>query len=465
MKIITKISVLIIALFALVGCQDMVEGINEDPNKVTTVDGNALFTGIQLADVASQNGFLTWAGGVSCGYFVGSGRLQYIQNYEYVNTDSDTPWSNIYVGVVKQARQLRSGISVTNKDFFYGASKVLEAHAIATATNVFGDVPFSEAGNNDIPQPKYDAQTSIYTALQEMLDEAISNLQTSGTTGGITEDIFFEGDASKWIKVAYTLKARLYLDVRDYSNAIVATQKGISTVDETMAYNPPNVAGGGDINLLNSLLSSSTFGGDVAVENSYLITLLSTGSRNNTKTDESDRVAYYYSGTSINNSDGGIAAADASMNQISLQENLLTWAEAAIRTGDFTTALQKLNEHRTNLRNGVYFPVTTTAKYEDYVEADFVSGGIENTSGLTKENALLKEVLEERYVTFFTEVLGFNDMRRVEKDTPVSVQVAIPYNKGTKHPQRFLYPFTEENTNGANTPDITDIFVKTEVNQ
>ena len=143
----------------------------------------------------------------------------------------------------------------------------------------------------------------------------------------------------------------------------------------------------------------------------------------------------------------------------------MTWAEAAIRSGasNFDQALAKLNEHRANLRNGLYFP-TNSGVYDDYVSADFEAGGIENAdSSLSREDALLREIIEERYVTFFAHILSFNDIRRAEKD-PASLQVPVPFNVGSQRPQRFLYPFDEVNTN-SNTPDITDIFAKTQINQ
>ncbi|MDO5979092.1 SusD/RagB family nutrient-binding outer membrane lipoprotein [Flavivirga spongiicola] len=461
-----KISLVITFFFSVIACQSIVDDINDiDPNKVASVSGEALFTGIQLADITSQAGILSQAGGVVAGYYVGADRLGFIQNYEYINSDSNRPWSNIYQGVVKQARELRSGIEVPNKDFFYGASKVLEAHAVGTAANIFGDVPFTEAANDDISTPKYDGQANVYASLQSLLDEAISDLQTAGTSGSISEDIFFGGDSGDWVKVAYTLKARLYLDVRDYANALSAAQNGISSASETMKYSPPNELGA-DTNLLYEVITGSTTGGALAANGSFLIDLLGTGaeSRNNTKTDEVDRAAYYYDGTDIN--DSGIAAVDEPMNQISLQENLLIWAETSLRSSasNFDMALTKLNEHRANLRNGVYFSVSTGV-YDDYVSADFEVTGIENVDGsLSKEDALLREIIEERYATFFTTILGFNDLRRMKKD-PVAIQVPVPFNVGSQHPERFLYPFDEENTNGANVPDIADIFVKTQINQ
>ena len=217
--------------------------------------------------------------------------------------------------------------------------------------------------------------------------------------------------------------------------------------------------------MLNQFFTGS-FSDDLATKGSFLIDLIGTGvsSRNNTKTNEFDRAAYYYDGVDINLS--GIAANDEPMNQISCQENLLTWSEAALRASasNFDVSLEKLNEHRANLRNGVYFPANSGV-YDDYVEVDFLPSGIENVDGsLSKEDALLREIIEERHVSFFADILSFNDLRRTKRD-PSYIQVPVPFNIGSQHPERFLYPFDEENTNGTNVPDIENIFVKTEVNK
>ena len=48
---------------------------------------------------------------------------------------------------------------------------------------------------------------------------------------------------------------------------------------------------------------------------------------------------------------------------------------------------------------------------------DFNAGGIENptATALTPVRALLREILEERYVTFMGQIEGFNDVRRTDK--------------------------------------------------
>ena len=105
------------------------------------------------------------------------------------------------------------------------------------------------------------------------------------------------------------------------------------------------------------------------------------------------------------------------------------------------------------MNSGGYIDPTYVAafplKYEPYVEADFENGGMKNLGGLDETQALLKEVLEERYVTFFCQMLGFNDVRRTRKE---SVGVQLTPTIGDKLPERFLYD-QEEITSNANIPN------------
>ncbi len=82
---------------------------------------------------------------------------------------------------------------------------------------------------------------------------------------------------------------------------------------------------------------------------------------------------------------------------------------------------------------------------------------------LAQDRALLKEILEERYVTFFGQIEGFNDVRRTSGEADICVPV-LP-NKGAQLPQRFLYPQSEIDRNPATPTPIPSIFVTTPVNQ
>ena len=84
-------------------------------------------------------------------------------------------------------------------------------------------------------------------------------------------------------------------------------------------------------------------------------------------------------------------------------------------------------------------------------------------ASLTPDQALLKEILEERYVSFFGQIEGFNDMRRTQNEAIVRVPVSP--NTGSQLPQRFLYPQSEIDRNASTPSPIPGIFVRTPVNQ
>ena len=108
-------------------------------------------------------------------------------------------------------------------------------------------------------------------------------------------------------------------------------------------------------------------------------------------------------------------------------------------------------------------PVMANVKYDPYVSADFDNLGIENMDGISRDNALLREILEERYVSLFGQIEVFNDTRRTQDES--IVRVPITPNVGSDLPQRFLIGNSEIDTNN-NTPNpIPGFFERTSVNQ
>jgi len=92
----------------------------------------------------------------------------------------------------------------------------------------------------------------------------------------------------------------------------------------------------------------------------------------------------------------------------------------------------------------------------------FTLSTIPPASSLTADQALLREILEERYVNFFGQIEGFNDMRRTQDET--LVRVPVTPNTGAQLPQRFLYPQSEIDRNTSTPSPIPGIFVRTPVN-
>ncbi len=162
----------------------------------------------------------------------------------------------------------------------------------------------------------------------------------------------------------------------------------------------------------------------------------------------------------------GIIGMEEKEQLVTYQENLLILAESAARTKDFATALSHLNSFRDFMNSGGYIHSTyTTAfpvKYDPYIDADFENNGMNNPEGIDKSQALLKEILEERYVTFFCQFLGFNDIRRTRKE---AVGIHLTPSIGDKLPERILYDEAEITANINAPSPLPGIFDPTPVNK
>ena len=102
-----------------------------------------------------------------------------------------------------------------------GLAKIYMAVNLGLATNCFGDIPYSAAflGAENL-SPSYDSQESVYTTIQTLLDDAITDFGLSDPQGPLGDLV----EASNWVSVAHALKARFYIQLskRDASAATKA---------------------------------------------------------------------------------------------------------------------------------------------------------------------------------------------------------------------------------------------------
>ena len=192
-------------------------------------------------------------------------------------------------------------------------------------------------------------------------------------------------------------------------------------------------------------------------------------SRNNAKTDETARFQYYTMDESGGSANKGIIEQFEPQQLISYEENQLILAETSARTGSFDDALGHLNTLRAYLNGGGRLNanfIDSTYLYEAYEAADFESGGIENADGIDATRALLREIIEERYVSGFGMFMPFNDVRRLRSaDSDLIVPFPLNPGSGTQQPQRMPYSDDELNSNENAPAEDPGIFTVTEVNK
>nr|WP_299172628.1 SusD/RagB family nutrient-binding outer membrane lipoprotein [uncultured Allomuricauda sp.] len=473
MKSIYKIILSLIFLTSATACDDYLD-VNENPNQLVELpSGDLMLAGTLLANAQVQQGQLARTSMYYTGGLIG---LQLVQqtlyNYDYTPGDSNAVWGHLYNGILVQNKEIRR-IS-PDVGILQGIIDVNEAMAVGTAASLFGDIPYSTAVPDDpgvnSEDPTLDGQAEVYAALQTLLDNAIPKLQNGSTTSVTnSQDNYFGGDADSWITAAYTLKARYFLQTKQYAQALANVVNGISSSAGTMSYNPIGDVPGNSNILFNFVNSSRA--GDMTGDGAFyrdLIDPANVNSRNNAKTDETARRNYsYISGDG--DQTGGIDDATTPMKLVSYEENVLIWAECLIRANnDVQGAIDKLNELRAYLNTGAAFNLINgdeTFLYDAYVLADFEAGGMENPDNIATDRAVLREIIEERYVTGYSTYMPFNDVRRLRAETDLLVPFPLNNTTTTVNPQRFLYAQEEINNNGNLPNPIPDLFTPTPVNQ
>lgn len=455
-------------------CEDLVENMNTNPNDPTDATAAFVFKGAEIAHMAAHEGMTSRLSLVWASYGKGVA-LQYGTwgVYQITANNFDDEWNLYFTGANKNLLIAIEKANELGNRKMAGVAKILRAHAMASATELWGDIPFSETSDPETyPNPRFEGQDELYPKLQALLDEGIADLATGiGTLS--TEDIFLNGDATKWQEVAYTLKARLYTDVKAYAEAYEAAQRGISTYANSL-YAPHGSSVNANQNATFTLLTSVRTG-SITGEDAYNALILNpqhTAYRGNNKTDETARFRFYYLEDGVNapgviepntlttNDKRGFFAEDAPFPLVTYQENSLTLAEMAIRSGKgLEVALAHLNNYRAFLDQGGYLHNTYkengTYRYLPYDLADFAAGGMENTDGVSQEAALLREILEERYVTFYGQHIGWNDERRNRSEV---YGVKLTPTNGSRLPARFIYSQNELNSNSNSPAEAPSLF-------
>ena len=475
MKKISKISLLAVSL-VIISCEIPAD-LNDNPNEITVtdVDANLFLNGAQLANVIVQVSHLNRISGMFSGQLIGYTSLySNIYGYSLSTVESNGEWNRAYIGVVANTRHIQA--SAPDDKLLVGITQVLEAHAISSLAILTGDVPFSEVVTAN-EAPKFDDQKTVLDGCSTLLSEAITTL-TGATSRSEAYDIYYGGDKDKWIAAAYTLKARIALIKKDYASALSNAGTGISSSAGDMMYIPRGDAAtpNGDKNLYWEILNGSRTGdlGNAKAGNrSYLIDILDPAHasyRGNAKTNEQARYGYYSIDENSASGNTGVVEQFEPQPMVTYTENQLIKAEASARTSGFSSGLSALNSYRTWLAAGGRLNANhsdaTKYKYDAYVEADFVNGGMENSDGLTKDQALLREIIEERYVSGFGTYMPFNDHRRLRGAGETNLIPPFPLNtqSATKHAERLPWA-QDEITSNSTVDEDPGLYFKTAVNR
>ena len=214
----TSLLALVALMSVATGCTDFLE-VNLDPTSPTSSSSNLLLTSaitstgfnggsdlhrytlLFAQQMAAQNGRQT-------------------ENFDaYIIQASELNGlfrNQLYGGPLADLEQILAKDLALTHPAYLGIAKLLKAFNYSQITDLWGDVPFTEAlkGTSNL-QPKVDASRDVYSELITLIDQGIADLARTpppgASAGPSIDDLIYNGNAQRWTRFGNTLKLRLYL--------------------------------------------------------------------------------------------------------------------------------------------------------------------------------------------------------------------------------------------------------------
>ena len=135
-----------------------------------------------------------------------------IHRYEVSETTSSGPWDVSFAGVMNEASSIMARTEATDNDWAYhGIAKFIFAWNYGIVSDAWGPVPFTEAFNAAIRNPKYDEQKVVMEGVHRLIEESIADMQKTAVRKPGENDLLYRGDMAKWVKLARTVQATYHL--------------------------------------------------------------------------------------------------------------------------------------------------------------------------------------------------------------------------------------------------------------
>jgi len=211
-----------IAALGLVSCELDDLDINVDPNSASQASLELLLTNAQF------EGLSTFGGGLNNSTMGFQAINTSSDNFNFTNSSWNGTWNYLYSGPLKDLEEMIQAADPEVTPRYLGVGQILKAYYFTTMVDLWGDVPYTEAfKGNSIEEknlePVYDKGADIYADAFRLIDEAIVNLAKNQAVP-IRGDIVYGGNASKWVKLAKSLKLKLLIQTRNVQSNGAAIQ-------------------------------------------------------------------------------------------------------------------------------------------------------------------------------------------------------------------------------------------------
>ena len=222
----------VVGMALLLGaCTTDFKEINTNPNAPTDTQPEFLLRQIifDYGEQMSYEGFT--AGSFLSQYFTGTDFNLFDRGDLYSPQLGGNPWPILYTNLRDNEIMLDLARQSEVNAVYEGPGLILKAYLTAALTDIYGDVPYSQAftgKSSGVTTPVYDTQQSIYLdggGILDNLDAGIAAIENYKGAQMLEGDYLFDGDLALWIRFANSLKIKHLMRISavlDVSSALQA---------------------------------------------------------------------------------------------------------------------------------------------------------------------------------------------------------------------------------------------------
>ena len=247
-----KIAILfIISAFGLASCKKGFLDVNSNPNSPTVVPVSTMLPNTTIGMAFANANDLNRAASVLIQHTAGVANQ--VLQYDIFNLDGnfDNQWNSEIYGNTLNDLQIIIDQNAATSPAYSGIAKLEMAYVFSMATDLWGDVPYSQAAKGLLyEQPRFDSQEDIYlgnpalgiTGLFDLVKDGLNDLnKPSIFTPGLGSDIVYtkiaadtigKANIAKWKRMGNTLLLKFAIQISNRNPALAK-----STIEAVLAGN------------------------------------------------------------------------------------------------------------------------------------------------------------------------------------------------------------------------------------
>lgn len=227
-----RIAFLFLTLISFASCKKYLD-VNVTPNNPTSVPPSIILPVTTVGMAFANSNDLNRATSALVQHIAGVANQT--AAYDVYNLDGsfDNQWNGEIYGNTLNDLQILIDQHSQTSPAYSGIAKLEMAYVYSLATDIWGDVPYSQAAQGlKYPAPRFDKQEDIYqgnttlgiTSLFDLVKSGLADLaKTPNLLTPGTDDLIYKGDLTKWARMGNTLLLKFAIQISNKNPALATS--------------------------------------------------------------------------------------------------------------------------------------------------------------------------------------------------------------------------------------------------